>query len=304
MSSEFVGSPSSDNKDHVLFQPEDDLHPDNLIETEDQVLDQNFDAIIADNVEPVSSEKSNQQHNFYNEPYVAGNYTTDVTYQIGTHAFLHCKIQQLGNRSVSWVRVDDHSIISVDRESYISDGRYIPYLKETSSQWSLQIKFVEPKDAGLYECQIAMEPKVSSRVRLIVTVPVTEILGDSDRYVKSGSNVTLTCIVSGYIDVPRFIIWYQDTTKILPESFRGTITEEKKFNNSSPISISKLTIPSMKKSDSGNYSCHPTNIDHAMIALHVISSAESASAVTSSGCIHGLYARVYGLVLLAILSCH
>ncbi|KAJ6635060.1 Cationic amino acid transporter 2, partial [Pseudolycoriella hygida] len=45
MSSEFVGSPSSDNKDHVLFQPEDDLHPDNLIETEDQVLDQNFDKL-------------------------------------------------------------------------------------------------------------------------------------------------------------------------------------------------------------------------------------------------------------------
>lgn len=62
-----------------------------------------------------------------------------------------------------------HLIRFYCRESYIANGRYIPYLKETSSQWSLQIKFVEPKDAGLYECQVAMEPKVSSRVRLFVT---------------------------------------------------------------------------------------------------------------------------------------
>lgn len=70
------------------------------------------------------------------------------------------------------------------------------------------------------------------------TVPVTAILGDSDRYVKAGSNVTLTCIVSAYMDAPRFIIWYQDATKILAESYRGIIMEEKKFNDTSQISVS------------------------------------------------------------------
>lgn len=69
---------------------------------------------------------------------------------------------------------------------------------------------------------------------------MTEITGDSDRYVKAGSNVTLTCIVSAYIEAPRFIIWYQDATKILPENYRGTIREEKKFNETSPISVSVL----------------------------------------------------------------
>lgn len=67
---------------------------------------------------------------------------------------------------------------------------------------------------------------------------MTEITGDSDRYVKAGSNVTLTCIVSSYIDAPRFIIWYQDATKILAENYRGVIKEEKKFNNTTPISVS------------------------------------------------------------------
>lgn len=50
------------------------------------------DAVKTDNIQTTSEEQSNQQHNFFNQPYVAGNYTTNVTYQIGTHAFLHCKV--------------------------------------------------------------------------------------------------------------------------------------------------------------------------------------------------------------------
>ncbi len=80
--------------------------------------------------------------------------------------------------------------------------------------------------------------KFNLHIQTTHTVPVTEITGISDRYVKAGSNVTITCIVSAYIDAPRFIIWYHDTRKILPENYRGIITEEKKFNNSSPITVS------------------------------------------------------------------
>lgn len=32
----------------------------------------------------------------------------------------------------------------------------------------LQIKYVQPRDAGLYECSVSTEPKVSARVYLHV----------------------------------------------------------------------------------------------------------------------------------------
>lgn len=37
-----------------------------------------------------------------------------------------------------------------------------------SGPWTLQIKYVQARDAGLYECQISTEPKISARVYLHV----------------------------------------------------------------------------------------------------------------------------------------
>lgn len=34
--------------------------------------------------------------------------------------------------------------------------------------WKLQIKYVQARDAGIYECQISAEPKISARVNLHV----------------------------------------------------------------------------------------------------------------------------------------
>lgn len=40
--------------------------------------------------------------------------------------------------------------------------------------WTLQIKYVQARDAGLYECQISTEPKVSARIFL-------HVVGELDR---------------------------------------------------------------------------------------------------------------------------
>lgn len=37
-----------------------------------------------------------------------------------------------------------------------------------NAPWTLQIKYVQARDAGLYECQISSEPKISARVYLHV----------------------------------------------------------------------------------------------------------------------------------------
>lgn len=54
------------------------------------------------------------------------------------------------------------------RLTFIADERFQAYFKEESKQWVLQIKYVQPRDVGLYECQVSTEPKVSARAYLHV----------------------------------------------------------------------------------------------------------------------------------------
>ncbi|XP_039231205.1 uncharacterized protein LOC6537624 isoform X6 [Drosophila yakuba] len=101
------------------------------------------------------------------EPYLDGYATSNVTTQIGTHAYLPCRVKQLGNKSVSWIRLRDGHILTVDRAVFIADQRFLA-IKQPDKYWTLQIKYVQARDAGSYECQVSTEPKVSARVQLQV----------------------------------------------------------------------------------------------------------------------------------------
>ena len=39
---------------------------------------------------------------------------------------------------------------------------------ENSEIWTLEIKYTQKKDAGVYECQVSTEPKMSLSIRLNV----------------------------------------------------------------------------------------------------------------------------------------
>ncbi|KAL7037356.1 hypothetical protein ACKWTF_009178 [Chironomus riparius] len=168
-----------------------------------------------------SSLPINQETTFITGPYLDGTGITNVTTQISTHAYLPCKVRQLGNKSVSWVRVRDDHILTVDRMTFIADERFQSFFVETTGIWTLQIKYVQARDAGQYECQVSTEPKVSARVHLHVVVPRTELIGDPDRYVKAGSIVTFRCVVRGALEPPTYIIWYHGSQQIYVENLRG-----------------------------------------------------------------------------------
>lgn len=53
------------------------------------------------------------------------------------------------------------------------------------------------------------------------SVPRTELVGDSDRYVKAGSTVVLRCIIRGAIEPPSYIIWYHGSQQLLPDNKQG-----------------------------------------------------------------------------------
>lgn len=69
---------------------------------------------------------------------------------------------------VSWIRRRDAHILTVDRYTFIADERFQAFLVEATDTWTLQIKYVQARDGGLYECQVSTEPKMSHFITLNV----------------------------------------------------------------------------------------------------------------------------------------
>lgn len=67
---------------------------------------------------------------------------------------------------------------------------------EGSDDWTLQIKFVQKRDNGTYECQVPTAAGALSRlVALHVLVPEAFILGADEHHVDAGSTISLVCII-------------------------------------------------------------------------------------------------------------
>ncbi|SPP84463.1 uncharacterized protein LOC117586430 [Drosophila guanche] len=212
----------------------------------------------------------------------------NITAQMGNHAYMPCQIHRLSDKPVSWVRMRDNHIISVDETTFIADERFQSIFQEEHDYtWSLQIKYVVPDDAGGYECQMATEPKLSAKVHLEIVTPKTELIGDQSRFVKAGSKVALHCIVRGTLDPPKYIIWFRGQKKVsesdertgwytqLDRNIFGTVGDNQN-------TIGSLIIPVVRKEDSGNYTCQPSNSVSVSVDLHVLSGEYSASAIMST----------------------
>ncbi|KAJ8945743.1 hypothetical protein NQ318_012065 [Aromia moschata] len=87
-----------------------------------------------------------------------------------------CKlINETGlGRTVSWIRKRDLHILTAGIYTYTSDQRFQVIRPEKSDNWTLQIKFPQLRDSGIYECQVNTEPKMSLAFRL-------NVIGTPDR---------------------------------------------------------------------------------------------------------------------------
>jgi len=252
------------------------------------------------------------------------------TVQLGATAFLPCVIRNLGNKSVSWIRARDSHILTVDSEVFISDLRFSAMHSKHESAWMLQIKSVEASDAGKYECQVSTTPKLSHFVYLTVIVPKVRIFGDKDIYVKDLSTVQLKCVVSQSLVAPTYIEWRHNNKRIqtLPETASGGSggggglfsvltggggnggSRHRRLQTTPPehiaegTTMSTLTILHAEKTDTGNYTCHPTQLEVASVMLHVLESdlpalmQTSRSPVLSSEETHVWLATVLSLLAL------
>ncbi|XP_011298565.1 hemicentin-2 [Fopius arisanus] len=207
--------------------------------------------------------------------------TRNVTTAIGQTAFLHCRVYNRGDKEVSWMRKRDMHILSAGISTYTTDLRFQVIHPDRSENWTLQIKSPQPRDSGTYECQISTEPKMSLNYTLNVVEAKARIEGPSDKYVKTGSELTLTCVMSQGPHDLGTVAWYRDNQPVVTSPRNeNDVDAEPRINVETVWSdalTSRLKIIYAKPSDSGNYSCVPTVAERASINVHVINGEHPAA---------------------------
>ncbi|XP_054719799.1 fibroblast growth factor receptor-like 1 isoform X2 [Uloborus diversus] len=207
-------------------------------------------------------------------PSFDNNYPKNVTTQLGQTVYLHCVVNNLGDKTVSWIRRRDFHVLTVGLDTYTTDDRFEAVHMERNNDWTLKVKFAQLKDAGLYECQVSSDPKISLFVNLSVVVAKADILGPHPLFVKTGSSINLTCIITQSPEPPVFVFWYHDDRMINYDSSRGEITIQKSTGDSA---ISRLYIKDATADDSGNYTCCPSNTEATSISVYVLNGERPAA---------------------------
>ncbi|KAJ0173877.1 hypothetical protein K1T71_010023 [Dendrolimus kikuchii] len=154
-------------------------------------------------------------------------------------------------RGVSWVRRRDWHIISSGVLMYTNDERFQVLHSEGSDDWILQIKYVQKRDNGTYECQVA--------------VPEAFILGADEHHVDAGSTINLVCIIEKSPVPPQYVFWYHNARMINYDAARGVSVA----TAPGPKTQSALAIRAAGPQHSGNYTCAAANTEPAHIFVYV-----------------------------------
>ncbi|XP_031626669.1 lachesin-like isoform X2 [Contarinia nasturtii] len=211
-----------------------------------------------------------------NEPYFDDSITNNVTALVGKSAYLSCRVRNLGNKTVSWIRHRDLHILTVGTYTYTTDQRFQTAFHRDLNEWTLQIKWAQKRDAGLYEAQISTIPIKSFSIRLNIVEPSATILGGSDLFVDKGSTINLTCTIRFGPEPPGHIFWYHENKEIVAESPRGGIDIKRVYGE---WTTSYLLIRNANIADSGVYRCAPAGGSDTSIKVHVFLHGERPEAM-------------------------
>ncbi|KAK7873654.1 hypothetical protein R5R35_009340 [Gryllus longicercus] len=198
----------------------------------------------------------------------------NVTALVGKTAQLNCRIRNLGNRTVSWVRHRDIHLLTVGRYTYTSDQRFQSIHSPQTEDWMLQIRYPQHRDSGLYECQVSTTPPIGHAMYLSVVEPITVVLGEPELYINKGSTINLTCIVKHSPEPPSNIYWTHNAEEINYDSPRGGVSV---ITEKGDVTTSYLLIQRANTPDSGKYSCNPSNANVKTIVVHVLNGEHPAA---------------------------
>ncbi|XP_050077533.1 uncharacterized protein LOC126564510 [Anopheles maculipalpis] len=209
--------------------------------------------------------------NFSKMYFETDNHTT-IASQVGSIAVLPCAVRNIGEGVVSWIRRKDYHLLTIGVTTYSSDERFNIIHSEDTEEWPLQIKYVQLRDAGLYECQVSTHPPTSIFVKLDVVEAKAEIFGPSEKYLKPGSMLRLTCRVVQSNEPPLYIFWYHNNRMINYDAHRGVNVSTEADNR-----YSELVISHTNTLNSGNYSCVSNNAVAASTLVHILNGENPAA---------------------------
>jgi len=206
----------------------------------------------------------------------------NVSAIVGKTAFLTCVVRNLKpTQKVSWVRDRDVHILTAGEQTFTSDERFSAK-HNSEDEWVLLIKYVQERDAGVYECQIPTQPPQSYPIKLNIIVPHVRIQGYPDLHVDRGSTINLTCVISHTPEPPAYIFWYFNDNVMAYDSPRGGISV---VTESGQETKSHLVIRNARPTDEGNYTCKPSIFKSASVKLYVLDGDLPAAMHTSSAMI-------------------
>lgn len=232
-----------------------------------------------------------------------------VTAVTGTTAILTCRVNNIGNKTVSWIRHRDLHLLAVGRFTYTTDQRFVAMHSPDSKDWLLKIRYIQTRDAGMYECQISTTPPSSRLIHLAVVEPETVIVGGPDVYINVGSRLVLTCMVKFTPVPPAYIFWYHDDKLVSYERTRGGGSSSGSSGQGGlevstergEVTTSSLLVQSARQSHSGQYTCTPANSRAASVTVHVLQGDRPEAIVHDTAATLTLHPHLLLLPLLVML---
>jgi len=191
----------------------------------------------------------------------------NVTVVSGEAAMLACKIYNLGNKSVSWLRHTSPipQLMALNNLSNSLDDRVKAMAAEEWSEFVLMIRDVGVRDSGEYECQVSgpNHTSISKLVTLTVIDPVTSIDGGPDLYVGLHSRLALVCRLASAGIPPIHLIWSKEGKMLRFLGGEGSslhleTDQQGRF-------LSRLTVESVERDSGGSYGCQPSPGPAAMV---------------------------------------
>lgn len=212
-------------------------------------------------------------------PYFDLHRTRNVTALAGVTTNLVCRVRRLGNHTVSWIRYADTSLLTVGRYTYTTDLRFEAFHSPHTDDWIVRLKNPQPKDTGVYGCQISTTPHRTHKVYLTVHEPATYIVGEPDMFVDIGSMVNLSCVIAYTERPPIRVTWLHNGIEI---SFRGPRNGVSVITEKAAQTTIHLLMQGANGQDSGVYECIPDNAPPAKIKVHILKAGNQVAGLQTN----------------------